>query len=155
MAFKVVALDADQFSDLFELDNETLASRGVERHIVDAKPGYPCRVSLVDCEIGDSVLLINFEHQPAATPYRSSHALFVREGVETAKPGIDEVPELLKIRMLSVRAFDKHGAMLDAELTSGENLGEIIERLFANREVEYLHAHNAARGCYSAKIVRA
>jgi hypothetical protein len=153
--FQVTALDAEQFRELHGLDDAALARRGVERQVVDEKPGFPCRVSLVDAEIGETVLLFNFKHQPADTPYRSSHAIFVREGAETAKPAKNEVPELLKIRTLSVRAFDEEGMMLDADVVDGENLADLIHRLFHNRSVEYLHVHNAGRGCYAAAINRA
>ena len=155
MDFQVTALDAEQFRELYGLDSSALASRGVERQLVGEKPGFPCRVSLVDAEIGETVLLLNFEHQQADTPYRSSHAIFVREGAETAKLAKNEVPELLKIRTLSVRAFDKNGMMLDADVVDGENFVDLIHRLFDNGSVEYLHVHNAGRGCYDAAIYRA
>ena len=155
MGFQVVPLEAEKFSDLYGLDNETLARRGVERHTVQEKPGYPCRVSLVDCEVGETVLLLNYEHQPANTPYRSSHAIFVRDGAETAVIEKDTVPELMRIRTLSVRAFDGKGAMADAAVVDGEKLTDLIQRMFDNEEVEYLHVHNADRGCFDATIIRA
>ena len=30
------------------------------------------------------MLLLNYVHQPADTPYKASHAIFVREGAERA-----------------------------------------------------------------------
>ena len=155
MDFQITGLDAEQFRELYGLDNGALASRGVERYVADAKPGFPCRVSLVDVEIGETALLLNFEHQPADTPYRSSHAIFIREGAETAKLAKNEVPEMLKLRTLSVRAFEGNGMMLDAAVVDGENLEGLIQRLFDNANVEYLHVHNAGRGCYNAAIYRA
>lgn len=155
MDFQITALDAEQFRELYGLDYEALAGRGVVRYVVDDKPGFPCRVSLVDAEIGETALLLSFEHQPADTPYRSSHAIFVREGAETAAFARNEVPEMLSIRTLSVRPFDDKGMMLDAAVVEGENLADPIHRLFDNDSVEYLHVHNAGRGCYNAAIHRA
>ena len=155
MDFQVIALDAEQFRKLNGLDDDALAGVGVERHVVNEKPGFPCRVSLVDADIGESVFLLNYEHQQADTPYRSSHAIFVREGAETAKLGKNEVPKLLKIRMLSVRAFDKNGMMLDADVVDGKNLVYLIHRFLDNGSTEYLHIHNAGRGCFAAAICRA
>jgi hypothetical protein len=154
MDFQVLALDAEKFQELYGLDDSALANLGVERHTVLEKPGYPCRVSLADCEIGESVLLLNYEHQPANTPYRSSHAIFVRDGAETAVVEKNVVPEVLRIRMLSVRSFDSKGNMLDAEVIQGDNLPEVAKKMLANDEAAYLHAHNAGRGCFAATIVR-
>ncbi|MFV3456565.1 DUF1203 domain-containing protein, partial [Mycobacterium tuberculosis] len=37
-----------------------------------------------EVDIGDAAILLNYEHQPADTPYRSRHAIFVREGAQQA-----------------------------------------------------------------------
>lgn len=104
MDFQITALNADQFSHLFGTDSETLSSLGVERVIANENPGFPCRVSLVDAKLGESVLLLNYEHQSASSPYRSSHAIYIREWATEAKPAENEVPVQLRQRLLSVRA---------------------------------------------------
>jgi len=154
MSFQIIALPAEQFSHLFGKDAETLANLGVHRIVADTKPGYPCRVSLQDAEIGESALLMNYEHQPAATPFRSSHAIFVREWAKETRPEVGEVPTFLRSRLLSVRAFDRSGMMLDADVVEGPNLEPVIDKMFANDEVDYVHLHNAKLGCYAAKCVR-
>jgi hypothetical protein len=155
MGFRISALDVDQFRHLFDKDAETLAAFGVERMTVDNKPGYPCRVSLQDADVGETVLLMNYEHQPASSPYRASHAIFVREWADQARPGRNDVPEMLRTRLLSVRAFDCAGMMVDAEIVGGVELETLIERMLANDSVSYLHLHNAGRGCYVARAERA
>ena len=60
MGFQVSALSIDQFSHLFGQDGEVLAQSGVQRVIADDCPGYPCRVSLQDAAIGESLLLMNY-----------------------------------------------------------------------------------------------
>jgi hypothetical protein len=74
----------------------------VKRCRVDAKPGFPDRVEMRDAEPGESMLLLNYVHQPADTPYKASHAIFVREGAERAYVGVDEAPECLRGRMLLI-----------------------------------------------------
>lgn len=155
MTFQVIALDAALFRELYGLDEATLASRGVSRHVVDATPGFPCRVSLADAEPGETVLLLSYLHQPAHTPYRSRHAIFIREGADTARPAANEVPVVLRVRTLSVRGFDDQGLMRNADVTDGRDLEAVIDRLFADEQVSYLHVHNAGRGCYAARIDRA
>jgi hypothetical protein len=122
---------------------------------VDEKPGFPCRVSLEDAEIGETVLLLNYEHQAAASPYRSQHAIFVREGAEMARPGINEVPESLKLRLLSLRAFDDDGMMVAAEVVHGREVEGVIREMLSDRKASYVHIHNAKRGCYAARADRA
>ncbi len=154
MGFKISALDVDEFSHLFGLDVEALQQQGVRRMIADSKPGYPCRVSLQDADVGETVLLMNYQHQPAATPYRSSHAIFVREWAEQAVLERNEVPIMLRSRLLSVRAFDNSGMMIDADVIEGEQLESLIERMLASDATAYLHIHNARLGCYAARVDR-
>jgi len=136
------------------LDDEALSEQGIQRMIVDNKPGYPCRVSLQDAEVGETVLLMNYEHQPAPTPYRSSHAIFVREWADQAVPARNEVPEMFRLRLLSVRAFDESGMMVEADVVEGEQLESLIERMLAVESTDYLHIHNARLGCYAARVER-
>ncbi len=155
MGFQISPLRADRFRHLFGQDAKALAAQGVERHVVDAKPGYPCRVSLQDAEVGETVLLLNYEHQAAPTPYRASHAIYVREGAVQARPDRNEVPEQLRRRVLSVRAFDGAGMLVAADLADGRALEPVVERLLADAQVDYLHLHNAMQGCYAARVDRA
>jgi hypothetical protein len=154
MSFRVIGLEPAAFEPLFGMDEAALAARGVQRVTVDAKPGAPCRISLEDAEPGESVLLLNYEHQPADTPYRSRHAIFVRPGVAQARPEPGVVPPALRLRPLSVRAFDADHLMTDADLADGAEAGALFERLLADPRVAYLHAHYARRGCFAARVER-
>ncbi len=154
MSFQISALNIDQFSHLFGQDRDTLAKQGVQRIVVDNHPGYPCRISLRDAEVGEEVLLMNYEHQPMPTPFRSSHAIFVRESASQAIPNSNEIPKMFRHRLLSVRAFDKSGMMIDADVIDGERLESLIERMLENKSADYLHIHNAKLGCYAALVER-
>ncbi len=154
MDYEITSLELSNFRHLFGLDEQALTASSVQRMTVTDKPGFPCRVTLEDAEIGESVLLMNYEHQSAPSPYRSAHALFVREEATKSASYENEVPELLKIRQLSVRSFDSFGMMVDADTCDGKDLELLIERLFADTSADYLHVHNAARGCYLARVNR-
>lgn len=154
MDFQISPLSIDNFSHLFGQDSDELSRHSIQRKVVDCEPGYPCRVSLEDAKVGESVLLLNFEHQPLPTPFRSSHAIYVREAAHQARPARNEIPEALKLRLLSVRAFDAAGMIIDADVIDGERLESLIERMFANDCVDYLHIHNAKLGCYLALAER-
>ena len=155
MNFQISALNVDQFTALFGLDEQSLARHGAQRIAVDSTPGYPCRVSLQDAEIGENVLLLNYEHQSAPSPYRSSHAIFVREGCSQATPGINEIPEMFRHRLLSLRTFDAAGMMVNADIVEGARLEKAIEHMLDSASVDYLHVHNAKPGCYMATVRRA
>jgi Protein of unknown function (DUF1203) len=155
MSFRIKGLDPAPFRDLSGLSDAELAERGVRRYIADASPGFPDRIEVRDAEPGESLLLLNYVHQPADTPFRASHAIFVREGAEVAYDRIDEVPKALHIRPISLRAFDARGMMIDADLASGDDIRLAIERLLLAPRVLYLQAHYAKRGCFAAHIERA
>lgn len=156
MSFIVSGLPVAPFQTLFGLSEEALAAKGAMRHTSDAPVGYPCRVTLEDAPVGETVLLLNYEHQPADTPYRARHAIYVREAAVEARTMVDEVPASLALSpFISLRAFDGMGMMLDADLAPGLDLKAPIERLLAVPGVAYLHAHYAGRGCYAARIARA
>jgi hypothetical protein len=78
----------------------------------------------------------------------------VTEGEQEAAEYVDRVPPVFETRVLSLRGFDKDGMMADAILTQRGEAEEGIRKLFANAEIETIHAHNATRGCFAAKIER-
>jgi hypothetical protein len=154
MSFRITGLDIEPFKPLFGLDDDALASRGVLRYMADERSGFPCRITLDDALPGERVLLMNYVHQDARTPFRASHAIYVRERATEAATFIDEIPPALRSRHLSVRAFDAAGMMIDADLVTGSDLGSLAERLLAIDEAAYLHVHYAKFGCYAARIDR-
>ncbi len=154
MSFRITGLSPDLFRYLFGLSDDELAKHGAQRHVADEKPGYPDRIELHDAQPGETLLLVNYIHQPADNPYRASHAIFVREDAVTAYDRTDEIPESMRLRSMSLRAFDVGDLMIDADLVDGRELEGVIERFFANPAVAYIHAHYAKRGCYAARIDR-
>lgn len=152
--FQISPLPAENFSHLFGLSDEDLDSRGVVVRRAGEGDRFPCRVSLRDARPGERALLLNYEHQAAATPYRSSYAIFVIEGAEQAKLAPDELPQVFNGRPLAVRAFSAVGMLVEAGLGIGEAVKPVIERLLANPDIAYLHVHNAMHGCYSARVDR-
>ena len=154
MNFQISGLKLAPFAPLFALSTEELAARGVVRRIANRKPGFPCRVSLQDAEPGESVLLLNYEHQSVASPYRSSHAIYVRENAVEARPSPNELPAVLHDRLISVRAFDAAGFIVQADVVEGASLAPVIKRMFGDASVAYLHLHNAKHGCYAARVDR-
>jgi hypothetical protein len=155
MSFRITGLDPAPFMQLYGLPDGELAAHGAKRYVADKKPGFPDRIEMRDGEPGETFLVLNHTCQPADTPYRATHAIFVREGATNTYNRVGEVPEVMRVRLLSLRAFDAADMMLDADVVDGTELEHVIERLLANPDVSYIHAHNAKRGCYAGRIERA
>lgn len=152
MTYRITGLNPVPFQPLFALSDEELRQRGMRRMTV-TNNRFPCRISLVDRNVGEQVILLNHVSHDVANPYRSSHAIFVAEGVERAEY-VDEVPPVFEPRVLSLRGFDSDGMMVDALITQPGQAEAGIRSLFATPNIAYIHAHNAARGCFSARIDR-
>ncbi len=155
MNFRITGLAPDPFRRFFGLPDAELAALGIKRYRVDSQPGFPDRIEMKDADIGQSVLLLNHVSQPAHSPYRACHGIFIREGATQAYDAVNQVPEVMRIRLLSLRAFSEEGMMLDGEVVEGQLVEPVIERMLADPAVGYLHVHNAKRGCYSGRIDRA
>ena len=153
-SFRLVALSEKTFAPLFALNDDALAAQGIRRVVAEVDSGYPCRVSLADATPGERLLLLSFTHQPADGPYRSTGPIFVRETAARAFPAVGEVPDAVRRRLLSVRAYDADGMMVDAEVCEGKTLETQITRFFARARVAYLHLHNAKPGCFACHVDR-
>jgi len=155
MAFRITGLSPEPFRHLFGLPDAALAARGAQRWTASEDSRLPDRIEVRDALPGETLLLVNYAHQPADTPYRASHAIFVREGAAEAYDQVDAIPDAMRSRMLSLRAFDREHLMVDAELVDGRDAEAAIARLLAHSQVDYLQAHYATRGCYAARVERA
>ncbi|HTX24032.1 MAG TPA: DUF1203 domain-containing protein [Steroidobacteraceae bacterium] len=155
MNFRITGLSPAPFLPLFGQSQAELARLGVVRRRVDRKPGYPDRIELRDADVGDAVLLVNHAHLPVATPFRSSYAIYVREGAQSRYDRVNEVPESFRPRVLALRAFDANHMLHDADIVEGAAVESLIERLLASPDTAYIHAHYAKPGCFAARIERA
>lgn len=155
MNFRIHALPVEPFAADFPLADEALRERGIRRVIADDRPAYLCRVSLQDAVGGERLLLLPYLHHDVDSPYRASGPIYVREAAVQAQPLVDEVPALLRSRLLSLRAYDAHGMMVWADVLPGSELESGIAQLFELERVEYLHLHYAKPGCYACRVDRA
>jgi len=143
----------DEFQKLSEKEFQT---RRVVRWIADRKPGFPCRVTLEDAEIGETVFLLNFEHLPGQSPYRSVGPIFVRESATHSYSRTNEIPAVLRVqdRLFSMRAYDNKDMLVVAEVIKSAEIDQSIQRLLTDTRVAYIHVHNAGPGCYACRVDR-
>lgn len=152
--FTVRGLSPEPFQALFDLSDEELEIRRAKRYVAGDKPGFPCRVSLQDAEPGDEVILTNFVHLPSESPFQSAHAIYIRRSATTAASYTDSLPEMLRSRLLSVRAFDAQDMLVGADVIEGDRVEEVIARFFEEPAVQFLHLHFAKPGCFACRIDR-
>ena len=154
MTYRITGLPMTPFAPLFPLDDGSLAAMRARRLIATADRGFPCRVSLVDARCGEALLLLHHVSHDVATPYRAAYAIYVREHAREAEPFVDCTPPVFEGRPLGLRAFDSEGMLRDARLALPGDADAAIRALFARDEIAYIHAHNAAHGCFAARIDR-
>ena len=155
MSFRITGVTPDAFADLWQATEATRAAAGVHRVTATASPGFPDRITLEDAEIGEELLLLNHTSQTADSPFRATHAIYVRKGDVAPFDELDSLPPAMLARPQSLRGFDAKGMMQDADLAEGAQIAEVIERLFENPDIVEIHAHNAKQGCFMAKVTRA
>jgi hypothetical protein len=154
MAYRIEGLAREVYDSLLGLSDDALAECGARRLIADAKPGFPCRATLADAEPGERLILFNHVSHDVAGPYRAAYAVYVRETATEPACWIDEPPPVFAGRTLSLRGFDAAGDLRAALLAAPGEADRTIRTLFERPEIAQIHAHNAAAGCFSAKIVR-
>lgn len=154
MSYVITGLRPEGFAPLFGQSDEALAELGVIRVRADAKPGYPCRITLEDAEPGETLLLLNHADHAVATPYRNAYAIYVREAALAANRFEDALPPVMANRPIALRGYDADGMLRGATLALSGDVETRIGELFARPEIAYIHAHNAAHGCFAARIDR-
>jgi hypothetical protein len=153
MAYRIEGLAPEAFESLFGMMDGELAARGAVRVTADSPAGFPCRVSLADAAPGEELVLLNHVSHDVAGPFRTAYGIYVRKGAETAA-FTDEPPEMLDKRTLGLRGFDAEGMLRGALLALPGEADARIRELFERSEVATIHAHNAAYGCFLARIER-
>lgn len=154
MTYRITGLSTEPFAHLLNASDEVLAQAGAIRVTAAADKGWPCRVSLNDAGAGESLILLNHVSHDVATPYRSSYAIYVRENAAEPAEYVDQTPPVFDGRPIALRAFDTGGMLRDAALALPGETDAKIRALFAAADIAYIHAHNAAHGCFSAKVER-
>ena len=153
--FQIHSINAEEINSLLNLGENELKKLNIVKSIVDEKPGYPCRLSLQDAEIGEEVLLFTYEHHKVKSPYQSSGPIFIRTNAKKAALPKNEIPLMLRHRLLSLRIYDKDAMMIDARTVKGDILEDTLQDILTNTQVEYMHIHNSGPGCYNCLVNRA
>ena len=88
------------------------------------------------------------------TEARVTDAIYVRERARAPASFEDSLPPVFAGRTLSLRGFDPSGMLRRAVLALPGEAEARIGALFAQTEIATIHAHNAAHGCFVARVER-
>ena len=154
MTYKIAGLDASSFSHLIGRSDEHLAAHNAVRVTAKADRGFPCRVSLEDAREGETLILLHHVSHDVATPYRSAYAIYIRENATHAAAFEDRTPPVFEGRPLGLRGFGADGNLKNALLALPGEADVKIRELLANPSIAYVDVHNAAHGCFAARVER-
>lgn len=157
MTYRIAGLPRTMFSEYLGRTDRELAQMRARRVIADADRGFPCRVSLEDARAGDSLILLHFVSHETENPYRTAFAIYVREDASEPEPFVDTIPPVMRGRDLSLRGFGADGLLVVARLvpaSEGEAVDTAIQTMFADPAIASIHVHNAAYGCFAARVER-
>lgn len=96
MSYVIEGLAVEAFRPLFGQSDEALAAQGIVRVRAEAKPGFPCRITLEDAEPGETLLLLHYADHAVATPYRNAFAIYVREAAVATARTCDALPQVFE-----------------------------------------------------------
>lgn len=154
MSYRIRGINPEPYAHLLGASEEVLAEEGALRVEAKCSPGYPCRVTLEDAEAGETLILVNHVSQDADTPYRATHAIYIRKGAREPAEYVDTLPPVFANRTLSLRGFDDKGMLANAALAMPGDVEAPLAALLADAKIAYVDAHNAAHGCFAARIER-
>jgi hypothetical protein len=155
MTYRIRGLERSHFEHYFSMTETQLVQNRARRITASAERGYPCRISLKDARQGEDLVLVHHTSHDVETPYRSAYAIYVRESAIEPAEYVDTIPPVFERRPLALRGFDKDGLLTDARLVLSGEADVAIREFLENRRIAYIHAHNAAHGCFAARIDRA
>ena len=156
MTYRAIGLDPAGLRHLFALTDEELGRQGATRRTAERSGIYPCRIALERVRAGEELILLNFEHHAApASPYRATGPIFISKSAEEQRIETGRLPPMMRDVLLSLRAYDSDGFLVEAELCEGPYADGALRRFFANPHVAAVHAHFARQGCFAARFERA
>ena len=114
---------------------------------------YPVRCCLRDADDAADVVLASVMPFRGESPYAARSPVYVHAERCTGhaeEPGA--VPEMLRGRLLSVRAYDGSHMLTGTEVLQGTDLEAAIDRLLGQDPGAYIHVHFAGPGCFACRI---
>jgi Protein of unknown function (DUF1203) len=120
-----------------------------------AQGGEPLRCCLRIAKPGEQMLLIAYRPFDKPSPYAETGPVFVHADSCEGYSRHDLYPDEFRSRQQVFRCYDTDGNILGGHLTEPtEDVEAVIEQLFADPTVEYIHTRNVIFGCYMLELRR-
>jgi hypothetical protein len=153
MTYSIKGQPRERFAPLFAMGDAEQAAHGARRVIADSAT-FPCRISLEDAALGETLILLNHVSHDVEGPYRATHAILVRELAQDSAPLVDQIPPVFLRRTLSLRGFAANGDLVASRVSAPGGHDGAIRELLSDAQVDHIDAHTAGHGCFSARIER-
>lgn len=150
--FRVEAIPADEVDRLRERRTDDVGNALVVRR--DAAR-HQCRSCLRLTEPWEGYLAVSYAPMPGSHPFVERGPVYVHERRCEPYRDVERYPAEFPREAVVLRAYGETDEIEDARLVLDTPVEEVIRQLFANPDVRYLHARNAAYGCFMFRILPA
>jgi hypothetical protein len=150
--FKVVALDAKVAN---RMRREMVDEYGNALRVEVLREIAPCRQCLRNAQPGERMVLAGYSPFRQPGVYKEVGPIYIH--ADECEPYADSEafpPEIKKGRTLTLRAYNHQHAIQDALLADEKTAEQTLERLLGDERVAYVHARNAAYGCFMCAVER-
>jgi hypothetical protein len=153
-AFRCIAMST---KDAARLRRANADDFGYAIQRFDLDRTYPCRHCLQEASGKTGMLLLSYQTPKPKSVYGQPTAIFMCAAHCERFEKVDTIPEIVRNRLVSFRAFRTDGMMIyDAnEIVEGYSHEAAVRRIFARDDVAYINAHTAKPGCLLCPIERA
>jgi hypothetical protein len=129
---------------------------GNSLRLVRADSGSPCRHCLQDAAAGDGLLLGSYHFGNPQGIYWAPSPVWVHAEPCPRFEQSDTVPEIVRNRLVSVRAYDSQDQMIYelGEVCRGTKVEAPLERALGDSRTGYVNIHTAGPGCFLCRAER-
>jgi hypothetical protein len=153
--FKVFPLPEDLARNIRESKMDNFGHR-LSISIAKENDTGPCRSCLTVFAPGEGRILFSYAPNQCDHPYNEVGPVYIHERECQPYTNCDEFPLELRARQpMTLRCYAADATMIHGELVGQRPVENVIDKLFQNPRIKYLHARTASVGCYIARIERA
>jgi len=117
----------------------------------------PCRHCLSEAEVGAPVLLGSYHFGKPHGVYWTPSPIFVHDEPCERFDQPDFVPDIVRHRLVSVRAYDADDMCLYdlGDVSEGTEVERLLDRALTDTRTDYVNIHTARPGCFLCRVERA
>ena len=153
MAFRCIPIDTETAAGFRarELDD---GGNVILRRVADGPS--PCRHCLRDARDGEDLLLLSWHLPRPRGIYWTPSPIFLHAGDCPRFDAPDVIPDIVRSRLVSVRAYDAGGMCLYdlGHAGEGADIDAPLTRAIGDRRTAFVNIHTAKPGCLLCQVER-